>query len=143
MELGETRETSLKIPSHPHRLLCVDDNSTFLALLQVGLESYGYEVIIAAHGLDALMQYHAHSGDFHAIISDCDMPRMNGAEFTTELRLRGYKGAILVMSGHLSSDVRMAFRECEISRFYQKPFQVRKLVSDLSLLACGVESGQG
>lgn len=115
----------------------MDDNSTFLGLLQVGLESYGYEVVTAAHGLDALMQYHAHSGQFHAVISDCDMPRMNGAEFTAELRQRGYKGAILVMSGHLTNDVRLAFRDCDISRFYRKPFHVRNLVNDLDLLSCG------
>ncbi|MEZ0300006.1 MAG: response regulator [Candidatus Methylacidiphilales bacterium] len=122
--------------THSHRLLCVDDNATFLGLLQLGLESYGYEVITAAHGLDALMQYHAHSGGFLAIISDCDMPKMTGAEFTAELRSRGYKGAIVIMSGHMPGDLRVVFRDSSISRFYRKPFHIKNLVTDLNLLCC-------
>src|ERR1043165_3324080 len=133
---GQVGNISMKTISENRRLLCVDDNSTFLGLLQVGLESYGYEVIIAAHGLDALMQYHAHSGHFHAIISDCDMPKMGGAEFTAELRMRGYKGAIIIMSGHLTNDLRLAFKDCEIGRFYRKPFLIKNLATDLSLLGC-------
>jgi CheY-like chemotaxis protein len=42
--------------------------------LKMGLEAYGFEVIMASHGVDALMQYKAYAGDFGAIVTDNDMP---------------------------------------------------------------------
>jgi CheY-like chemotaxis protein len=39
------------------RILCVDDNSTMLQMLKLGFGVYGFEVVTASHGIDALMQF--------------------------------------------------------------------------------------
>jgi CheY-like chemotaxis protein len=110
------------------RILCVDDNSSFLLALKLGLERYGFEVITAAHGADALMQYKANSGDFGAIVTDNDMPQMNGLEFVRAARKMGFKGRIVVMSGNLTLEKLRGYQDCEINGFFTKPF-------DTSLLA--------
>ena len=48
------------------------------------LESHGYAVTLAVDGRDGLE--HARSGDYDLIVSDVDMPRMDGFEFTEKLR---------------------------------------------------------
>jgi CheY-like chemotaxis protein len=55
------------------RLLCVEDNPMFQQMLKIALGIYGFEVITASHGIDALMQYKAHGGQFGAIVSDHDL----------------------------------------------------------------------
>jgi YesN/AraC family two-component response regulator len=62
-------------------------------------EQYGFEVITASDGMDALTQFKAHSGDFGAIVTDHDMPHMNGMELVRSVREIGFKGRIVVMSG--------------------------------------------
>ena len=49
------------------RILCVEDNPMFQQMLKIALRIYGFEVIAASHGVDALMQYKAHEGQFGAL----------------------------------------------------------------------------
>ena len=44
------------------RILCVEDNRPFQQMLKIALRNYGFEVVTASHGIDALMQYKAHGG---------------------------------------------------------------------------------
>ncbi|MFT0858781.1 response regulator [Ancylobacter sp. G4_0304] len=66
------------------RLLVVDDSITTRAM-EVGLlEAAGYEVTAASDGLQAWSALQA--GDFDAVISDVDMPNMDGFELTAKVR---------------------------------------------------------
>ncbi len=85
------------------RMLCVDDNAPLLQTMALGFAVYGFEVITASHGIDAIMQFQARGGRFDVIVTDNDMPRMNGLEFVRSVRALGFKGRILVMSGRLSA----------------------------------------
>ena len=48
------------------------------------LETAGYQVTTAVDGTDAFTK--ARTGDFDIIVSDVDMPRMNGFELTAKIR---------------------------------------------------------
>ncbi len=100
-------------------------------VLKMGLGIYGFEVITASHGIDALMQYQAHGGCFGAIVTDHDMPQMNGLEFVRSLREMGYKGRIVVMSGRLNVEDLHAYQEYAISGFFHKPFETSLLAAIL------------
>jgi DNA-binding response OmpR family regulator len=84
------------------RILCAEDDPMFQQMLKFALGIYGFEVITASHGIDALVLYKAHEGQFGAVISDHDMPRLNGLGFVRSVREMGYKGRIVVMSGRLT-----------------------------------------
>ncbi|MCX6052310.1 MAG: response regulator [Campylobacterales bacterium] len=66
------------------KILVVDDSSTTLALLQNILEMVGYEVAVAVDGLQAFEMLK--KGSFDLVVSDVDMPKMNGFELTEAIR---------------------------------------------------------
>jgi CheY-like chemotaxis protein len=96
-------------------------------VLKTGLEIYGFEVVMASDGLEALQLYHAEKGRFAAILTDNEMPRMNGKELVRALRKGGYGGRIVVMSGNLKEADLDAYRPFNISGFFSKPFDVATL----------------
>ncbi|MBE0644827.1 MAG: response regulator [Bacteroidetes bacterium] len=67
-----------------HRLLVVDDSITSRVLLHDILVNSGYEVQTAVDGIDALT--HMREEHFDLIVSDVEMPRMNGFELTEAVR---------------------------------------------------------
>ena len=63
----------------PKRVLVADDSLTIRELEKKLLQSRGYEVEIAVDGMDAWNA--ARSGHFDLVVTDVDMPRMDGIEF--------------------------------------------------------------
>jgi two-component system sensor histidine kinase and response regulator WspE len=68
----------------PRRILVVDDSVTVRELERRLLEKHGYEVDVAVDGADGLNALRTH--DYQLVISDVDMPRMNGLELVKRLR---------------------------------------------------------
>jgi two-component system chemotaxis sensor kinase CheA len=68
----------------PSRVLVVDDSVTTRLLEKGILESNGFEVTLAVDGVDALEKLA--TGSFDLVVSDVEMPRMNGFELTRQLR---------------------------------------------------------
>jgi len=71
-------------PRDRKAVLVVEDSITSRTLLKNILEAAGYVVDTAVDGLDALSKLAA--GKFDAVISDVDMPRLNGFDLTTRIR---------------------------------------------------------
>jgi len=65
-------------------ILVVDDSITSRVLLKNILDTSGYRVNVAVDGMDALTVLEKEK--FDLIISDVEMPRMNGLEFTEKIR---------------------------------------------------------
>jgi two-component system chemotaxis sensor kinase CheA len=68
----------------PGRLLLAEDSITARTLLKSILEAVGYEVTVSVDGMDALTKLKTEL--FDLVVSDVDMPRMNGFELTTHIR---------------------------------------------------------
>lgn len=69
-----------------HRILLADDRRlNRLASLGI-LEKLGYEVVVVGDGKEAVDA--EATGDFDAIVMDCQMPRMDGFQATAEIRRR-------------------------------------------------------
>lgn len=71
-------------PARKHRLLIVDDSLTTRAMETGLLQAAGYEVEAVADGMEAWSALQLRS--FDAVISDVDMPHMNGFELTERIR---------------------------------------------------------
>ena len=65
-------------------ILVVEDSITARMLLKNILEAAGFRVATAADGVDALTSLK--TGEFHLVVSDVDMPRMNGLVLTENIR---------------------------------------------------------
>lgn len=71
-------------PAKTGRILVVEDSITARTLIKNILETAGYQVSTAVDGMDAFTQ--VRSEEFDLVVSDVDMPRMNGFELTTKIR---------------------------------------------------------
>jgi two-component system, chemotaxis family, sensor kinase CheA len=65
-------------------LLVVEDSITSRSLLKNILETAGYDVAVAVDGIDALTTLR--SGRFDLVVSDVEMPRMDGFDLTAKIR---------------------------------------------------------
>lgn len=83
------------------QVLLVDDNYIQSATRRAILENAGNKVVVASHGQHALeyLQEPGPAAQFGLIITDHLMPVMNGPAFVTELRRRGFKISVIVLSG--------------------------------------------
>lgn len=79
----ETGEGDLFVPK-TGRILVAEDSITSRTLIKNILETAGYEVTTSVDGADAYTK--ARSDDFDIIVSDVDMPKMNGFELTLKIK---------------------------------------------------------
>ena len=71
-------------PARTGKILVAEDSITARTLLKNILETAGYQVATAVDGADAFTQLQ--NGEFDLVISDVDMPQMNGFELTIKIR---------------------------------------------------------
>jgi PAS domain S-box-containing protein len=77
-------QSSLELPSplptgDGELILVVDDEVAVRDISKLTLEAHGYMVIVAQDGADGLAKYAQNSDKIHLVISDLEMPVMNGA----------------------------------------------------------------
>jgi two-component system sensor histidine kinase and response regulator WspE len=81
---GVTSRESGETLKKPKRVLVADDSLTVRELEKKLLQAWGYEVEVAVDGMDAWNA--ARSGHFDLVITDVDMPRMDGIELVTLIK---------------------------------------------------------
>jgi len=114
------------------RILVVDDEPEFVAVVRETLQQEGHEVVGADNGDDALSKVaHEH---FDVILMDLGLPRRNGLEVVRAMRGEGISSKIILMTGWdgeaVGADPRVTF--CD--KVLQKPFRRRELEGILSSL---------
>ncbi len=82
-------------PAGRRRILVVDDSLTVREVERKLLETEGYEVIVAVDGMDGWNSLQA--GAFDMVVSDVDMPRMNGIELVRRIKTDPLLKALPVM----------------------------------------------
>ena len=80
-------------------VLVVDDDEGVRQLLVMILQQSGYDVLWACNGLEALMVYSSYRAHFDLVLTDIDMPQMNGLELVARIRASDPFRKILLMSG--------------------------------------------
>ena len=69
----------------PKTILIVDDSSSLRTVVKIALVRAGYDVIEAVDGKDGLSQLDK-AGKVHLIVSDVNMPNMDGITFVTHVK---------------------------------------------------------
>jgi PAS domain S-box-containing protein len=72
---------------HGETILVVDDEAPIRQVTQQTLETYGYRVLTASDGAEALAVYRASRGSIAAVLTDMLMPVMDGAALIDQLRV--------------------------------------------------------
>lgn len=81
------------------RILIADDDEVLRELLEALLVRNGHEVITAENGDAALRAYINRDADFDYVITDYQMPRMNGVVLIMEIRRREPGQKVILVSG--------------------------------------------
>lgn len=111
------------------RVLTVDDSRTILAMLRHTLGNAGFEVLQAEdgqQGLDVLK-----NNDVDVVITDINMPVMDGIEFIRNVRATGLHASlpILILTTETSQDKREQGKAAGGTGWIVKPFDPDKLIS--------------
>lgn len=110
-------------------VLIVDDSATVRDLLSVILRGKSFEVLEAESGNDALRKLNGHKPDI--VITDIDMPDMNGLDFIKNLKNRKdcKDIPVIVLSSLTPGVVGIEGKELDIAEWIEKPFSPRHLLS--------------
>lgn len=79
------------------KILLVDDEASCAETLKDALTRFGYEVVLARNGEEALRLYDPQT--IHLVLTDLFMPGMDGMELITKLEQRDPGVRIIAMSG--------------------------------------------
>jgi nitrogen-specific signal transduction histidine kinase/CheY-like chemotaxis protein len=104
-------------------ILLVEDEDVLRALLAKFLRLYGYAVLEARHGGEALLICERHQGPIHLMVTDVVMPQMSGRELADRLTPLRPEMHVLYMSGY-ADDAMVHHGVADLSiPFLQKPFK--------------------
>lgn len=113
----------------PRTVLAVDDAMTMRKMVAFTLRGAGFDVIEAPNGAEGLKQLGAKSVDL--IITDVNMPVMDGIEFTRQARaaLRGRPVPILILTTESDQSKKAEARAAGATGWIVKPFQQDQLLA--------------
>lgn len=109
-------------------ILVVDDSQSMRQVIIITLQDSGHETFEAGNGKDALAL--AKTNKFDAIISDLNMPEMDGISLVTELRaLRNYKYTpIILLTTEKKREFIDAGKKAGANGWMVKPFIPEELI---------------
>ena len=116
---GQTAVTTLR---GTETVLVVDDQEAIRTLVQTVLKSYGYKVLVAANGSEALLYSERHTGPIHLLLTDVMMPGMTGQELVDRFRPLRPEMEVLFMSGYMENGVVQSGTLDAGVSFLAKPF---------------------
>ena len=124
-------ENTIKAASKQHTVLIVDDESYILDMLREQLAFFGYNVITACSGKEALQK----AEEFKRIdilLTDIMMPYMNGIELAKKFNKLLPETKIFFMSGYSFPTLNLNDLPKENHVVFEKPFSIDRLNFEFS-----------
>jgi chemosensory pili system protein ChpA (sensor histidine kinase/response regulator) len=127
LERGGTSKGAVQIDRSVPHVLLVDDSLSVRRVVSQIIRRLGYEVTTAADGQEAINVLA--NQDFMAVITDLEMPRVNGFELLSELRRRlVYATVPVAMLTTRTSDKHRDFAmRLGVSEYFNKPLDENQL----------------
>jgi CheY-like chemotaxis protein len=111
---------AIPAPERPN-ILVVDDDSDVRDVIAETLEGFGYGVVVASSGEEALPMLTKHN-DIRVLITDVRMAGMSGFELATRARRLAAGLKVIITSGYF-------LPQPIAERFLKKPFRMHELAS--------------
>ncbi len=111
------------------RILIVEDERQIAAFLERGLKEEGYAIDVVYNGNDALDW--AAAVEYDGIVLDVMLPGRDGFSVCRELRVRGNKTPVLMLTARDTVDDRVAGLDLGADDYLVKPFVFKELVARL------------
>ena len=108
-------------------ILTVDDELPIAWSIRFALGGPARALASAHNGEEALARIQEQKPPFDLVITDNNMPLIDGLELVRRLRGQSFAGKIIVVSAHLSDEMQRAYRELNVDGMLSKPFNVNEL----------------
>ncbi len=109
-------------------ILVVDDEAMIRNIARQTFEAFGYQVLTAAHGAEAVAVCAQNQGKISVMVTDLSMPVMDGLAAARAVRSFDSKIKIVIASGTPFDADEAAREACGIVYVLQKPFTAEKLL---------------
>jgi two-component system cell cycle sensor histidine kinase/response regulator CckA len=124
-------ETASRAPEQAWRgsgvALVIDDEPAVRHVAQRMLGAFGFEVVTAASGQEALSRLRERPQDYAVVLLDLTMPGMSGDETYQHLRTIRTDLPVVLMSGFSHQEAAARFDGHVLAGFLQKPFRFERL----------------
>jgi len=115
-----------------NRVLIVDDNNQLRNVLSVFLSQKGFSTETAENGVEGLTKFTSHP--FDVVLTDIQMPYIDGLSLSNEIRKKQSKTTIIIMTG----DVQLSQQARSVADFVLlKPFSLKDLNEKLQCCVRG------
>jgi len=117
----------------PKKILFVDDSASMRQIAGVSLKNAGFDVTTANDGADGVSKL---SDRFDVIISDLNMPNMNGIEFIKAIKQSPQNkfSPIIMLTTESSGEMKKQGQSAGAKVWVVKPFKPEKLIAVLNKL---------
>jgi len=105
-----------------HRILVVDDEVKMRRLLEMTLKNMGQEVVQAADGAEALARFE--ESPFDLVLTDLNMPRLDGLQLLRNLRERGEEVPVIVLTAFGTIETAVEAMKLGASDYILRPFEM-------------------
>lgn len=118
------------------KVLVVDDSPTLVKFVSFSLKSNGYEVVGASDGMDALEKVSNIEGAVDLVITDLNMPNIDGYELIATLRKtpRFAKTPIIILSSEEEEEDKVKGQKVGADSYLVKPFKSSVLIEEVTRL---------
>ena len=121
-------------------VLVVDDNESIREVLAVILSGSGYRCESAKNGVEAMQR--VRQSRFDAVVTDLEMPEMDGIALTREIRQQFSSLPVMIMTGYSDEDHRESAFRAGAREFLSKPFDIPDLIRKLHKMLIGHNVGK-
>jgi len=112
-------------------ILAVDDEASVLTMTKETLETFGYRVITARDGTEAIAEFTSHQHEIKGVLTDMLMPFMDGPATIRVLRKLDPNVKIIAASGLLDNEKVKDATGLDNIAFLMKPYTAEKLLTTL------------
>ena len=130
----ETPSTLRGVAGHDELILVVDDEEGIRGMARRMLDRFGYRVMVASNGAEAVALYAQHQPDVAAVITDMAMPVMDGPATIHALRAIDPDVKIIASSGHTVTDAAGKALTAGVQNFIPKPYTAETMLRALQEL---------
>ena len=117
-----------------HTVLVVDDSPTVVKFVTLSLKKFGFNVVTACDGMDAIEKISTAPDNVDLIITDLNMPNLDGYSLIDTLRQNAEHQAtpIIILTSEEADEDRERGLSVGANSYLVKPFNAKRLADEVS-----------
>ena len=123
------------------KILIIDDEKPTLAMFQLFLEAYGFEVLTAENGEEGIRVFEKEKPCI--VFTDIKMPGMDGFEVLKRIKTLAPDAVVIVVTGHGDKELTQKALDLNATDFINKPVQREALDAALTRAEEILRNGSG